>query len=647
MHKTGIASKGAFQRFCGRGISFAVLALWFLRVAGAADTESRDSPNPLQGSALASERPLRFDFSPEVEAFLAGCKQAASTSQTWGLRITWQLLKEEPRDWNRDGLGPRSFKTGLDWIHPPEGRQVSREGRVSLAGKGDRFYLSHLNENGDIEEWWQKEGSYLYSSRMNELLPFVTRYPAQQALESGMLAYGEGLCLVLWAFNPEEYLRRSEDLKLGDLVQVDSHTCRTLISTPNWIKEPATLPTRHYFPYNESKLRSWASFTPVVTYFVNPQTYRIEGAVFTFYTFERSHPGRWTVIPEVSGERFETWVLKWSDTPFGTIPSEVEGFYFVGDELKRHLLISIAPDTGAEFKPLSLPRGRRQYEPWPPFSSAVYRQRIASGNKDYANRVGFINALAFEGKLSEALQEFKSLLADFNGDSDLVPESLGGIDWHLGFALYEILQNPEAPENRALWTEFEPREPYIGILGRALDFFARWHRSEYSELVEKYFQLYQEKFGLKARIMYAMERPLIEHVETETDRALELQRLIGQAETEDLRLQGLIACVEAFLHDKNYEGALAAIEGARGLFATQGALQTFETLSASWNERINKALEDIARRETEERVRLLNDLIGRLNARVKRTADRSSGIEIKRLQAIIARAEAELQELGQ
>ena len=460
-----------------------------------------------------------------------------------------------------------------------------------------------------------------------------------------MIAYGEGLCLLLLRFMPGEYLRRSENLKLGELLRVNGDVYQTLVATPGWIKDPPTLPTRHYFPYNQSKLLSWAPFTPTVTYFVNPDAMRIEGAVFTFYTFDRSHRGRWTVLPRQTGERFEAWVTEWSQSALGEVPSAIRGVYVRQGKTVREIQLEVVVESGDFFKELSLPAGRRQYEPWPPFSSEVYRGRISSGENDYANRVRLIDALAFEGKFEEALRELKSFLSDIQADSELVGESLGGIDWHLGFALYEILQNPQAPENGALWTDFEPTEPYIGILGRALDFFARWHRAEYADLVEQYMRLYRERFGLKAEIMHAAQRRLIERVETETDRALQLEELMRRADTDQLKLQALIASVEAFLRDENYQGALGAIELAGDLISDPQIRSSYEDLKASWEERIQAGLAEREERWIQSLIRAKEDLLSQLNSRLLREKGLNRPGVVERLQVLIEQIQGELNSL--
>ena len=175
-----------------------------------------------------------------------------------------------------------------------------------------------------------------------------------------MIAYGEGLCLLLLRFMPGEYLRRSENLKLGELLRVNGDVYQTLVATPGWIKDPPTLPTRHYFPYHQSKLLSWAPFTPVVTYFVNPDAMRIEGAVFTLYTFDRSHRGRWTVLPREKGERFEAWVTQWSQSALGDVPSAIRGVYVRQGKTVREIQLEVVVESGDFFKELSLPAGRHR-----------------------------------------------------------------------------------------------------------------------------------------------------------------------------------------------------------------------------------------------------------------------------------------------
>jgi len=450
------------------------------------------------------------------------------------------------------------------------------------------------------------------------------------------------------AFQPGEVLRRAQNLAVGEPVQVDGRTYDTLVATPDWITTPATLPARPYYPFNESVLISWAELSPVATYFVNPLTRRIDGAAFAFYRAVRSHAGVWTVIPTPKDEKLEAWVTEWAVNGSGVpIPCRIDGRYTAGEKTVRHTLLTVREES-AETAPYVAPaieRNRRQHESWPPFQSAVYRAWIASGQADYANRTALVNALAFEGALAETLAELKTLLRDIGADAELIAESTGGLDWHLGMALYEILQHPGTVEEQALWTDFEPAEPFVSILARAIDFYGRWRRAEDAAIADLYFQRYEERYGMAARLMHVIDRRLVDRVETETSRGMELQAIMAGAADEGLRLKALWAAVEAYLRDGNFEAALLAIEAGRGVIAAPENIETVDEWIAAWDARISAALAEIDAREKAASIRAKEDLLSQVRARLAKAEQWGTALEVARLKAIEASAVAALSEL--
>jgi hypothetical protein len=391
----------------------------------------------------------------------------------------------------------------------------------------------------------------------------------------------------------------------------------------------------------------------VITYYFDPARAAIEGAVFEYFKVDRSHRGRWTAVPRPAGERTEAWVTQWGVTADGRpMPSAIEGRYVVGAETKRRVVFTVRDEQAVrgEVTPcaeLELQPGRRLYEGWPPFQSAVYRARIENGQADYANRVGLVDALAFEGNLAEALQALQELLADFQSDPALLAESMGAIDWHLGYAVYEFLQRPDAPEYWAIWNDFAAVEPYISVLGRAVDFFGRWRRAEDVPRAEAHFQRFERDFGIKARLMHAIGRQLIDRVEQETHRGLELEAVLRETVHDDIRLRAVQGAVEAYLADSNYEAAWRAIDLAERLLTEPAHIETFNRLAAGWEQRIAEAMDDLVHREWEALVRAKQDLVGQLRGRLARADATGSTAEAARLRALREKTEAELAELTQ
>lgn len=610
-----------------------------------------DSPEPLFGSSLASERPLRREYAEEVEALLAEIEARAPSGAEVRAVVDWEVPRGFALEWARDSLGAKTYTSGLAWA-PPEGSEgFWPKGTSALAVAGVDFELERLAEDGRRLEWWRKAGEHFYASRLLEALPFTTRWRAAEALESDIIAYGEGLGLFLWALRPGEFLRRAEHLEARGAVHAGGRTFLALVATPDWIARPPTLPDKPWYPYHDSTLSSWAEHTPVITYYVDPATYRIEGARMEYRGVTWSHRGRWTAGAAPPRLVLEAWVKRWAVFAEGiALPAETESACTVGDELRRRVRLVVREASVAEgvLSPLSdlLPEpGRRPYEGWPPYRSEVYRSRIEAGAGDYANRVGLVRALAFEGDLAGALAELKALLNAFESDKALLPESLGGIDWHLGIAVYEILQRPESPECAALFRDFPPTEPFSSILARAVDFYARWHRAEDEARVAERFAAYERSFGLKARLLYVLDRPLLEGLETEVERALELRAIVRGAKDRGVALAALQAAVESYLREGDTDGALEALEEAERALGAEA----FGELG-DWEQGVlDRVAEEIEAREEAARASKLGaakDAVRALSSALEDAARRGWSEEAGRYGVLLERARERVRELG-
>jgi len=586
-----------------------------------------------------------------VNQLLSQLGPADEASADHCLLIDWEFTVGEKRDWSRDSFGRKSYRTGLAWYPPPEGEAFWQKAKLKLYLHGKDFHLSRLDGEGKEVEWWHKEGRYLFSSRMQDFFQFNLRWPAVEAFESGFLAYGEGLGLILWAFVPEDYLKRAENLEFAEDQEIDGKTYRVLRATPSWIKDPPTLPNRRYHPNNQAKLMSWAIHWPVVTYFVDEAEGRICGATFEYFDVTRSHPGKWNVGWAPRDEVLEAWVREWGTTGDGVVfPTKIEGQYVLKGKVVRRLVLRIsevtAPGEEIEFPPLEIDRNRRPYEEWPPYRSSVYRERIAEEGKDYANWVGLINALAFEGDFKEVISELKALLSAFEKDQELVPESLWGIDWHLGYALYEILQHHEEPQFEALWRDFPPEEPYKGILARAVDFFGRWHLSEDNDLAAELFQRFQNQFGQKARVMYLRDRSLIEVIETPGTKARDLEAIYPELRSDDVRLLALTGIIEFYLADGEFYEARDFLSYAASTFETDSGRAQFQELAKGWEKRISEAIKKLKLRALSGEIEATQAMIQALQNRLERLPGQGGeGTEKARIQKILAREQAILAEL--
>jgi len=255
-----------------------------------------------------------------------------------------------------------------------------------------------------------------------------------------------------------------------------------------------------------------------------------------------------------------------------------------------------------------------------------------------------VNALAFEGDLSGAFTELKALLLAFEDDPALIPESMGGIDWHLGFAVYEFLQRPFVPESQALWLDFAVKEPFTSILGRALDFYARWHQEKDEALVATYFQRYEAGFSMKARLMYVQERPLVEGNETEVGKAREFFAIAQAAQDQSVRMSAIEAAIESFIRGRDYNAALDLIEKATVMLGPEGITRLGE-LETRWLERIAEGIEVRDERRRTSRIEAAKDMIGQIKTTLGDARIKGRVGEAGRLEVLLVRQESKLREL--
>lgn len=435
-------------------------------------------------SAL-SPYPWRKDnFSPEVEALLGAIEANSPSDGAFQAEVTWRVDPGSALDWRRNRFGPLSGKSSLNWHHPGK-EGFWKEGKIRISGREGNFRIEKEADPSSPADWWEKQGEHIYSRGFCDDWPFVWRLH-HDSLEADSLAYCEGLGLLLWAFQSGEYLRRADFLEVGQDVPVNGKTYRTLVATPEWIKKTLFLENRTNYPFNESTLISWASLRPVITYFIDPDLNIIAGASFQYYRVLRSSPKDWKAIAKPRDLRIDCFATEIQRSPRGTwYPVQIVGeVYGKEGKLLRRLTFEVRLlDPPTSWVPRSIPQNKRQADPWPRYRSEVYLRLLQAGEVNHANRFGLAQALAFEGKIAEAEQALQQAIDSLLTDRpNLKPETFGGIDWELGFALYELLWRYSDAELEAFFEWMPRNETWYDILRRACDLYSRWRGREKERL---------------------------------------------------------------------------------------------------------------------------------------------------------------------
>jgi len=136
-------------------------------------------------------------------------------------------------------------------------------------------------------------------------------------------------------------------------------------------------------------------------------------------------------------------------------PAKIVGEVSDKDGLLRRTTMAVqleAAPSSLEVNPL--PEDKRAKDPWPLYHSADYRRFMAAGDTSHAVRVGLARAPAFEGSLDNAL-------AAMEEDKELLPETWGGVDWEVGFALYEIPWRHKGGQVETFWDSVPQTDPWL------------------------------------------------------------------------------------------------------------------------------------------------------------------------------------------
>jgi len=429
-------------------------------------------------SARAPYPYLHESYPGEAETLLGELQANAPGDGAFSAVVEFSFSTASKLDLDRNHWGPLSFKSSLAW--KSRGAKDSWSGGAAyLSGRGADFVLESLS-GGNPVEWWQKTGGTIYAEAFCDSWPVVWRFH-HDALEADMLAYAEGLGLILWAFNPGEYLRRADHLEKGEEVQIGGKTYSTLIATPSWIAAPLHLQNRTHYPFNESTLRSWAEFRPRIIYYVDRERRVVAGADFIYFAVQRSGPKDWYAKAAESGLLVRCFADRLAQDPRGTwYPAEGWCRVLQGEKVLREGTFSFKlKDPPAELLFHTLPSDKRRCDPWPPYRSEVYLSWLQAGEVNHANRFGLAIALAYEGRVPEAekalYDAIEALLAD---KENLLPETFGGLDWELGLALYELFWRYNDAQLDSFFEWMPKNDAWYDVLRRACYYYERWRRDE-------------------------------------------------------------------------------------------------------------------------------------------------------------------------
>lgn len=486
-------------------------------------------------SALAPYPSLHERYDPAVEDLLATVERNGSPAGALSATVDWTVESSKGLDLERQNFGPLSIKSCPNWHTPPEpGYWAS--GTYAISAQGNAFRIEKAADEAASADWWQKDGEQTYARAWSEDWPTIWRFH-HDAFEAGMLGYPEGLGVLLWAFNAAEYLRRADHLELGEDREVAGRVYKTLVATPSWVKVPLRLENRTAYPFEESTLASWATLRPVVTYFVEPSSGLVAGASFVYHRVLRSGPKDWTAGSKPSGLAITCFAEEVGRTAGGTAyPTRIVGEVRDGDTLLRRTVLAVRLGAPESVPALALPAGKRKIDPWPKYRPEVYRAWLDRGDTDHANRLGLAASLAFEGTdVAAAEAAMLDAVAALETDASLERETFGGIDWELGFALYELFWRHSDAALVTFWDTVPRTDTWLDIVNRAADLHGTYRGTEHERtaLVREgqallYAQVREPDFTARCRAAYLadLQRRAVEAADPE-EKAY-LQGLAGE-----------------------------------------------------------------------------------------------------------------------
>lgn len=451
------------------------------------------APNgaPEYGSPLAPY-PWKRDgpFGAGVAEVLAALEENAAASPGFSARVAWTASSERKLDPARDRYGPLSLKSCPNWRSPKEAG-FWPGGTYEIQAIGPDFRIDKPADAASAEDWWQKRGEHIYSRAFSQDWVTCWRFH-HDALEADMIGYAEGLGLLLWAFAPGEYIRRADYL---DVELRDSGRQALLVATPAWIRTPPYLQNRKYYPFESTTFESWATLRPVVRYRIDLTRNMVFAAEFVYYKVTRDNPKDWRPGAQPSGLVVSCRALTVARNSSGTwYPRRIVAQVREGETLVREVSLEVSlGDPPAALPPPPLPPDKRHLYPWPPYRPEVFREFARLEGPDHANRLGLARALAYEGDMESAVPALFEVVSKLEEDSTLSRETFGGIDWELGFAVYECLGRFDEDRVAAFWNEVPRTSTWSAILARAVDLY-RQYRPKQVEKIATLMDVYGETF---------------------------------------------------------------------------------------------------------------------------------------------------------
>lgn len=449
------------------------LAVMLITVGAAAETfDSALAPYPWRREA---------PFAAAVEEVLQAIEANAAREPGVTAAVQWTVRATRALDAGRDGFTIFSLKTCPNWHRPGEQGFWPR-GQYVLQASGGDFLIRKPEDAHGGEDWWRKEGEHIFARAFSESW-HVTWRLHHDALEAGILGYGEGLGLVLWAFRPQEYLRRADHLERGAPFHVGEIACTTLIATPDWIRNPYKIRNRSHYPFNHTTLQSWAVHRPVITYYVDTKRGVVVAAQFQYYDIRRSSPGDWTANAKPSSLKVFCVAEEVGRTARGAwFPARIAAYVYDGDAVVRATEMTVnAASFSGPMPALHLDAQKRTIDWWPHYRSDVYEELVCREGWNHANRLGLARALCYEGR-SAAADVLRETVKELERDWRLLPATFGGIDWELGFAVYEFLWKAEQAEVDDFWETLPRTSTWNAILARAVDLYRQYRPKEVEKI---------------------------------------------------------------------------------------------------------------------------------------------------------------------